>query len=419
MIIKDKIPSAALLTAENKLASESTNYGDVAIELNSQTQIHCQLIPQNDVITGIRLRFGLYDRKNNCHVTIKIADKSHIFEARHLKNNDFNDLYFDAPQICTPKQALNIEIYSEDADENNYVALWCSQALPLFINTLYFNPLHFPHSPQPRVSIVIPIFNKALYTYNCLLTVRDCDVDVPKEIIIVNNASTDESAALLTQLRGGVTVIRNAENTGFVQACRRGADMASGEFILFLNNDTQVSEGWIANMLKIMDKDSSVGITGSKLIYPNGKLQEAGGIIFNDASGWNYGRMQDPTDPRFNKNRPVDYCSGASLMIRKSLWQHIGGFDLRYAPAYYEDTDLCFAARQAGFKVMYCADSQVIHHEGITAGTDTSSGYKAFQIINHKKFQAKWRIVLKNHFPPPPETTPEAASERLLHMVRN
>jgi len=413
MLITDKIPSATLLTLDNKLASKSTNYGDCVLELHNQTAVHFQLTSQADLITGIRLRFGTYDRENHCHVTIKIADTLHVFNARAFKNNDFTDLHFDTPQTCTPEQALNIQIFSEDASENHYVALWTSKALPLFINHLDFNSIHFPYFTRPRVSIVIPIFNKALYTYNCLLTVRDCDIDVPKEVIIVNNASTDESAALLTQLLGGVTVIRNAENTGFVQACRRGAEMASGEFILFLNNDTQVTEGWLSNLLKIMDKDSSVGITGSKLIYPNGKLQEAGGIIFNDASGWNYGRMQDPTDPRFNENRPVDYCSGASLMIRKDLWQKMGGFDLRYAPAYYEDTDLCFATRQAGYQVMYCADSQVIHHEGITAGTDTSSGYKAFQTINHKKFQAKWASVLKTHYPPPPACTPEKAALRL------
>lgn len=418
MIIKDKIPSITLLASKNTEASESTHYGDITCALASDVNITFQIIPKSTTIKGIRLRIGTYDRINHCHITIKIADNLHIFDARSLKNNDFNDLYFDEPQMCAPEIPLTLELYSEDANENNMVALWCSQALPLFINELDYSPLHFPYSPQPRVSIVIPIFNKALYTYNCLLTVKNCDVDVTKEVIIVNNASIDESAALLTQMRGGITVIRNAENTGFVQACRRGADMAKGDFILFLNNDTQVTEGWLSTLLKIMDKYSNVGITGSKLIYPNGKLQEAGGIIFNDASGWNYGRMQDPTDPRFNKNRLVDYCSGASLMIRKSLWQKIGGFDLRYAPAYYEDTDLCFAARQAGFQVMYCADSRVIHHEGITAGTDISSGYKAFQAINHKKFLTKWANVLKTHYPPPPAITPEQASERLMILRR-
>ncbi len=101
-------------------------------------------------------------------------------------------------------------------------------------------------------------------------------------------------------------MINNKENHGFVQACRQGAAIAKGELILFLNNDTQVTPGWLSNMLKLMDTYPSVGITGSKLIYPDGRLQEAGGIIFNDASGWNYGRLQELTDPRFNQSREVD-----------------------------------------------------------------------------------------------------------------
>jgi GT2 family glycosyltransferase len=101
-------------------------------------------------------------------------------------------------------------------------------------------------------------------------------------------------------------------------------------------------------------------------------------------------------------------------MIRKTLWAQLGGFDIRYAPAYYEDTDLCFAARQADYKVFYCHNSEVIHHEGITAGTDINSGYKAFQAINHDKFMEKWQDVLATHLPPPPETSPDEAAFRWM-----
>jgi GT2 family glycosyltransferase/glycosyltransferase involved in cell wall biosynthesis/organic radical activating enzyme len=286
--------------------------------------------------------------------------------------------------------------------------------LPKFVDTFALNPIQLPDAPIPRVSIVIPVFNKVLYTYNCLLTVQACDLQINKEVIIINNASTDETAALLEQLQGAFTVINNSENQGFVQACRQGAEVASGEFILFLNNDTQVMPGWLSNMLKVMDTDAKVGITGSKLIYPDGRLQEAGGIIFNDGSGYNYGRSQNPLLPQFNQSREVDYCSGASLMIRKTLWEQLGGFDLRYAPAYYEDTDLCFAARQAGYKVFYCHDSEVVHHEGITAGTDINTGYKAFQAVNRKKFQDKWRDILSTH--PPPQSSQKAQTLRYAQI---
>ncbi|RKZ43661.1 MAG: hypothetical protein DRQ41_04730 [Gammaproteobacteria bacterium] len=289
--------------------------------------------------------------------------------------------------------------------------------LPNFVKTLNANPIQLPNAPEPRVSIIIPVFNKALYSYNCLLAIQACDPEISKEVIIVNNASTDETATLLTQLQGAFTVINNSENQGFVQACLQGVEVAKGENLLFLNNDTQVTPGWLSKMLKVMDTDPKVGITGAKLIYPNGRLQEAGGIIFNDGSGYNYGRSQNPLLPQFNQSREVDYCSGACLMVRKSVWEQLGGFDLRYAPAYYEDTDLCFAARQAGYKVFYCHESQVIHHEGITAGRDIKSGYKAYQVENRKKFQEKWKEVLSNHFPPLPQSSYDEAAFRLENPV--
>jgi GT2 family glycosyltransferase/glycosyltransferase involved in cell wall biosynthesis len=275
--------------------------------------------------------------------------------------------------------------------------------LPEFIKTSNFNSINsiqLPDAQKPRVSIIIPVFNQALYTYNCLLTVQACDQEISKEVIIINNASTDETETLLAQLEGAFTIINNSENQGFVQACLQGVKVAKGEFIVFLNNDTQVTPGWLSHMLKRMDTDSEVGITGAQLIYPSGQLQEAGSIIFNDGSGYNYGRSQNPLLPQFNQSREVDYCSGACLMVRKNLYEQLGGFDVRYAPAYYEDTDLCFSARKAGYKVFYCHESQVIHHEGVTAGKDINSGYKAFQAINQKKFVEKWQDILTTHYPP-------------------
>ncbi len=407
-LIKDKMPASALLGKQRAFITE-TSYGNIPITLTKETCIHFRLFPNSDIITGIRLRFGTYCRTNQCHITVQINNLTHRINASYLVDNEYVDIPLSTLQTCTPGQAVDISIYSEDATEENVVALWCSRIPPLFIKTLCLKSLVLPKVSAPRVSIVIPVFNKALYTYNCLLALQACDTEISQEIIIVNNASTDKTAALLANC--AFKIINNSENQGFVQACRQGAEMASGEFILFLNNDTQVMPGWLSNMLKVMDTDPSVGITGSKLIYPDGRLQEAGGIIFNDASGWNYGRLQDPTFPQFNQSRAVDYCSGASLMIRKSLWEQLGGFDMRYAPAYYEDTDLCFAARQAGYKVFYCHDSEVIHHEGITAGTDINSGYKAFQAINHEKFRDKWQTVLATHYPP--GTPPEQAIERL------
>jgi glycosyltransferase involved in cell wall biosynthesis len=126
-------------------------------------------------------------------------------------------------------------------------------------------------------------------------------------------------------------------------------------------------------------------------------LQEAGGVIWQDASGTNYGRDGDPLLPEYCFLRDVDYCSGASIMVPRVLFEQLGGFDKNLAPAYYEDTDLAFAIRKEGYRVLYQPFSVVIHYEGITSGTDVRQGVKSFQLVNQKKMQAKWQDVLAHH----------------------
>src|SRR5438128_1066088 len=167
-----------------------------------------------------------------------------------------------------------------------------------------------------------------------------------------------------------------------------------GKYLVFLNNDTLVRDGWLTALVDTFAEDPYAGIVGAKLIYPDGRLQEAGGVIWRDASGWNYGKFDDPAKPEYNYLREVDYCSAAALMIPKSLFQSVGGFDPRYAPAYYEDTDLAFKVRQAGYKVLYQPLSEVIHYEGATGGTDITTGTKKYQYINRSTFAKTWAAEL-------------------------
>ena len=247
----------------------------------------------------------------------------------------------------------------------------------------------FPQHEEVDVSIIIPVFNQLEYTRACLASLQAVDEQTHFEVIIVDDCSIDSTANALPQI-GGINYLRNERNSGFVASCNRGAKQARGKYLVFLNNDTSVKPGWLTALLDTFKQEGRAGIVGSKLLYPDGRLQEAGGIIWRDASGWNYGKFDDPGKPEYNYLRDVDYCSAAALMVPKALFESAGGFDSRYAPGYYEDTDLAFKVRQAGYRVLYQPLSEVIHYEGATGGTDISTGAKKHQEINRSSFAEVW-----------------------------
>ena len=254
-------------------------------------------------------------------------------------------------------------------------------------------PVRFVRHDQVEVSIVIPVYNQVEFTHACLASLQWHSGDIPYEVIVVDDGSTDDTTKFIGAIPG-VTYLQAEKNSGFIATCNRGADAARGKFLVFLNNDTTVTEGWLTALWETFDFEPQAGLVGSKLVYPDGRLQEAGGIIWRDGSGWNRGKFQSPAKPEYNYLREVDYCSAASIMIPKSLFDELGGFDRKYAPAYYEDTDLAFKVAQAGRKVLYQPLSVVIHHEGVTGGTDLSAGTKKHQNINRGTFVSSWAPVL-------------------------
>ena len=261
-----------------------------------------------------------------------------------------------------------------------------------------YDVIEFPNFERPAVSIVIPAYNGWDLTYTCLASIKENTLGVSYEIIIGDDASTDETKNISDYIKN-IVVIRNEKNLEFLHNCNHAATYAKGKYILFLNNDTEVKPAWLSSMVDLMEKDDTIGMVGSKLIYPNGKLQEAGAIIWKDASGWNFGLNQDPGAPEFNYVKEADYISGASIVLRTKLWNEIGGFDERYTPAYCEDSDLAFEIRKHGYKVVYQPLSEVIHFEGYTHGTDKNEGIKgneikAYQKLNNEKFKEKWRKIL-------------------------
>ena len=289
--------------------------------------------------------------------------------------------------------------------------------LQLFPEPLDLARLRVPHADEPRASIVVPVHGQLALTLGCLRALAASGDAAPFEVIVVDDASTDASPQVLPDIPG-LRYLRHAANVGFIGACNAGAAIARGQVLVFLNNDTLVQSGWLDALLDTFVRFPDTGVAGSKLVYPDGRLQEAGGLVFRSGRAANYGRFADPAHPRFNYVRETDYCSGAALAIPAALFRQLGGFDRHYAPAYYEDTDLAMRVRAAGWRVRYQPASVVVHLEGASAGTDPRKGMKAWQPVNEARFRERWANALQHQAPDPDlRDVDDAAADRAARGV--
>jgi GT2 family glycosyltransferase len=359
-----------------------------------------------DRATHFRLRAGLANAQADLTSTRAVlAEVQTNHEAAVASARDLA-----AERDALRKQAATLERKLEQLEFANAKPTLQSPTIPIepkiaekrdILERILRGSRAFLDTATPDVSVIIPAYDQLAMTLDCLISVALCAEDGPTmQIIVVDDASPNEPVCAVISGLPFITSLRNGSNRGFLRSCNTASALATGRYIHFLNNDTLVRTGWLSELVKCADADETIGAVGSRLLFADGSLQEAGGIIWRDASGWNYGRSDDPESPKYNYTRDVDYLSGASLLVRTDLFRRLGCFDDRYAPAYFEDSDLCFAIRQAGMRVVYQPKSTIVHLEGVSSGTSTDAGVKQHQVLNKPKFVKKWSEALERHFVP-------------------
>ena len=249
-------------------------------------------------------------------------------------------------------------------------------------------------SKDPVVSIVIPVFNQLKLTLECLMSiVQRTPEDVSYEIIVGDDASLDNTASIVANIPN-LRVLSQPTNLGFLRNCNRAAELARGCYVLFLNNDVQVLSGWLLPLIRVFEEEKDVGAVGPMILFPDGQLQEAGARLKQDGTAEMIGIYTSPEENQYRYRREVDYCSGACLLVEREVFNQLGGFDEGYAPAYCEDSDLCFRIRQLGKHVWYCPESQVVHH--LSRSSEGESSKRRLIVQNTQRLRNIWQEQLNS-----------------------
>jgi len=246
---------------------------------------------------------------------------------------------------------------------------------------------------SPRVSILIPAYNEAKYTVECIASIVASAPKASYEVVVADDASTEATARALQRIRN-VKYVRQQTNVGFLRNCNAAVRHCTGQYLLLLNNDAQLTPGALDAMTAVLDRNPAVAAVGPKILYPDGRLQEAGCTLDRNGISGMVGLFMNPSLPTYGYDRVVQYCSGAALLVRRNDIQQ-GLFDESFAPAYCEDADLCLRLQSQGRQVIYCCEATVIHHLSIS--TNKQSINKRLQLIsrNQQKLSRKWCDLLE------------------------
>jgi len=303
----------------------------------------------------------------------------------------------EADNICSSPQfqpePIELEPIDVDFDKEYFTGLVRLQLRSFLTSRAR---LRLPHSDDPEISVILVLFNRAELTLACLRSLAE-NYSARMEIIIVDNASRDETPVLLDQLQGA-RIVRNLENRNFLLAVNQAALQARGEYLLLVNNDAQVLPGTLHSALATIRSAPGIGAVGGRLILLDGTLQEAGSIIWRDGSCLGYGRGDNPFAPMYMFRRDVDYCSGAFLLTPRRIWEKLGGFDETFKPAYYEETDYCTRLWEQGLRVVYDPNSVLLHYE--FASSDSRTSATDLQREHQRIFGVRHQQLLAKHFEP-------------------
>jgi GT2 family glycosyltransferase/glycosyltransferase involved in cell wall biosynthesis len=317
---------------------------------------------------------------------LPLSPRRWLINLRHLRSSmGGRGGVMEAPAPPTPDQSAAAVRALVDA---------CQRELATFLRSS--DELRFVEHEDPTVSVLLVLHNRAELTLRCLKRLHE-RLSIPFELIVVDNQSTDDTPAVLNRLYG-VTVLPQMENLGFLRACNVAAQAARGRYLLFLNNDTEVQEGSVEAALNQLEGDGTIGAVGGRLVFPDGRLQEAGSIIWSDGSCLGYGRNDSPWAGQYAFVRDVDYCSAAFLLTPRQLFDDLGAFDERYEPAYYEDADYCVRLWKARKRVVYEPRATVTHVE--FASSSSASAAVLMQLERRRIFVETHREWLAGQMPP-------------------
>ena len=252
--------------------------------------------------------------------------------------------------------------------------------------------LEFPAAANPRVSILIPVYNELDVTVECLLALQQSLPDVSIEVVIADDCSTDPDVKILAAVPN-LIYQRQAVNAGFIGNCNAAFTACRGEFVLLLNNDTQVMPGAIDALVAALDADPTIGAAGPKLIYPDGRVQEAGCILKPNGEAAMVGLFADPEEGGYCYDRDVPYVSGAALLVRRNL---VGDtlFDPAFRPAYCEDADLCLRLIDRGYRVRFVANAVVMHHLSVSSNRQSVTRKLRTITRNQQILSERWSTLL-------------------------